>query len=155
MDKYDKAIEYLEAHPDEISQAWLSIEKHPAGCLFQFASPRSPEGILGMNGCKRGGCLTMIRNDVNCNSFTDELTLAIRSDERIPKLTRHITTIKTLHVFAYWQRKLDWEHRGVASDPPIDPDSIKAPETTLKALDTVLAPSSEPTLPNMQVSIVK
>lgn len=38
-DKYDKAVEYLTAHPEEIAAAWRRSYAVEHGCLFQFVSP--------------------------------------------------------------------------------------------------------------------
>lgn len=103
-DKYDDAIEYLRAHPDEIRRAWFGgyhdVPIHPGACLFAAAgSYRS--------GCS---CLTIIRDELSIDggarAATPELTEAIRADERIPKNPSHIC-VEHLPVFAEWQRKID------------------------------------------------
>ena len=42
-DKYDDAVAYLTAHPDEISWAWGRPAVHEAGCLFVFAARKRPD----------------------------------------------------------------------------------------------------------------
>jgi hypothetical protein len=102
-DKYDRAIEYLTAHPEDIFHAWASAPVHEdetdpdirgvedMRCLFAATS----------EGC---GCLTQIR----CGLLgpTPEITEAIRADHRIPYDEREIT-VDDLPVFAEWQRKID------------------------------------------------
>ncbi len=109
-DKYDKAIDYLMRHPNEVKEAWSCPPEHPAGCLFEFACRR--EVLRGFNNY---GCLTMIRrvaypSDVWQSSVaeTPELTEAIQADNRLPM---HVDEIQLHHlpVFAEWQRRLDRE----------------------------------------------
>lgn len=103
MDKYDKAIEYLTEHPEEIKKAWGYCSTHEAGCLFDYAGSKF--------GC---GCLTLVRDSflfpqkyhVPFVAQTPELTEAIGRDERIPYSENDIT-LDHLPVFAEWQRKLD------------------------------------------------
>jgi hypothetical protein len=104
MDKYDLEIERITKAVDNgdseaIWGAWFH-----ATCLFQFASRsgRTKKSI---------GCLTMIRhNPKRFHAETEALTEEISKDERIPKNENGIT-IKTLPVFAEWQRRLDKELR--------------------------------------------
>lgn len=94
-DKYDLAIEILENGPATmIGKAWMDPERHEAGCLFMWAN-------------KSAGCLTQIRK---YNWYLDEspLVAEISKDERIPKSWDEIT-VKSLPVFAEWQRRLDRE----------------------------------------------
>ena len=91
-DKYDEAIEYLTANPDQIYVAWVDTTLHPHGCLFQFAG--------------HGSCITMIRNGWDGDSRIPELTRVIRNDERLPSFARDIKPAH-LPVFADYQRKLD------------------------------------------------
>ena len=109
-DKYDEAIEYLNANPDDIRIAWGAPMFHPAGCLFEYASP-SGETDVGV------GCLTMIKGNSRFSVYKvdgihKELTEAIRADDRIPDLSCDIT-LNDLPVFAEWQRRLDKEIRNV------------------------------------------
>lgn len=121
MDRYDKAIMYLQEHPYEIFEAWVNPTNHEAGCLFAFVTStgqnmrgRAPIGYIL-------GCLTRIRKVVcdpglpYCDqpeyiAETPELTEAIRQDERIPKDERQIG-LEHLPVFAEWQRRIDKELR--------------------------------------------
>jgi len=112
-DKYAKAIKYLTAHPDELYVAWcVADDRHPAGCLFQWAW-RGDTNMGGVaNVC---GCITHIRNPhlnrivfAYSETLRDRLTKEIREDERIP--TRgDLIKISDLPVFAEWQRRLDKE----------------------------------------------
>jgi len=93
MDKYDRAIEHLREHPEDVWLAWHLHSNHPAGCLFAYTAP----------GC---GCLTQVK--CGRRAPTDELTIAIQSDGRIPENNEDIT-LEHLPVFAEWQRRLDKE----------------------------------------------
>lgn len=105
MDKYDKAIEHLNAHPDEILSAWgAAYPDHPTGCLFQYASPSEEAEFQANRMC---GCLTQVRGD-DMNAWTPKLTAEIRADKRIP-LDVDDVTVADLPVFAEWQRRLDRE----------------------------------------------
>lgn len=107
-DKYDEAIEYLTAHPDEILLAWSDRpgDQHPHHCLFIYANASgefSSRGFLG--------CLTQIRSGGPWRAETSELTAAIAADDRLPDHWDGITP-NDLPVFAEWQRRLDREIRG-------------------------------------------
>ena len=97
MDKYDRAIKHLTENPDEIFKAWGSPEMHVAGCLFQFCGDSRHDDI---------GCLTMVRG--GAFAATEELTKAIRADDRIPE-DETLIGVEHLPVFAEWQRRLDLE----------------------------------------------
>ena len=120
-DKYQKAVKYLERHPDEITEAWFNPNKHVAGCLFQYANKTGlSQDLPDVNGavCSQG-CLTMVRCPTNgCEiktrwvAETPELTEAIQADTRIPDRRDYIN-VTNLHVFAEWQARLDKElNRG-------------------------------------------
>jgi hypothetical protein len=104
-DKYDAAVEYLTAHPDEIFHAWQK-PGHPHHNLF---APVTPSGMYECRtDDKTCGCLTMIRF---CNSYvahTDRLTRFIRDDNRIPQGGSEVT-VDHLPIFAGWQRRIDKE----------------------------------------------
>lgn len=100
-DAYDDAVAYLTEHPEEIIRAWRSPQTHPGGALFAFVG----------NSC---GCLSMIRGSDGYVATTAELTLAIRSDERIPSDPDCIT-VNHLPIFAGWQRRID---RELGRTPP-------------------------------------
>lgn len=97
-DKYVLAMEYLHAHWDEVTDAWIDggRDGHPSGPLFAYAGDAAT--------C---GCLTTVRG---CGQVaaTPELTDEIRSDERIPEYCADIRP-EHLNVFAEWQRRLDKE----------------------------------------------
>ena len=109
MDKYDEAVAYLTEHPDEISAAWCVPEDGDesgcakAHCLFQYVTPTG-EACCGGRYC---GCPTLIVGR-SFRAWTDELTVAIRADQRIPKNPDNIT-IDHLSIFAEWQRRIDKE----------------------------------------------
>ena len=69
MDKYDKAVQYLTKHPDEIMQAWRFPLTENAGCLFNFAGDVDRYGEY----C---GCLTQVKDKVS-RAETPALTKAI------------------------------------------------------------------------------
>jgi hypothetical protein len=100
-DKYDKAVAFLTANPYQIHTAWSSPEKEPGGCLFNYVGHYGDAGFDG----SRIGCLTQIRGGI-LSAPTEELTMDIRRDPRIPSIA---TDIKAEHlpVLAEWQRKID------------------------------------------------
>jgi hypothetical protein len=111
-DKYDEAVAYLTEHPDSIFDSWKACGSMPGGCLFQFATPTgSIEWRRDDGEEKECGCLTTIRcNPGERHAWSDELTVAILGDQRIPLDARQIDT-EHLPVFAEWQRRLDREIR--------------------------------------------
>lgn len=115
MDKYDAAIKYLADNPHEIEIAWRSPSKHIAGCLFAFAI--TIDTGVRATGALAYGCLTQIRLHAGYGvtaptvKLADELTRAIKADQRIP-LHPHNIMPDNLPVFAEWQRKLDMVLRG-------------------------------------------
>lgn len=116
-DAYDYAVAYLTERPTEIAKAWININTHPAGCLFQIAvnchDMSRIENDPKFNGIC--GCLTQIRKDRKTPQYlpmfkaqTEELTAAIQADARIPEEDYEIKP-EHLAVFAEWQRRLDKE----------------------------------------------
>ena len=103
-DIYDAEVERLTANPGDIHDSWCK-----AKLLFRFATPDGHSG-LRRDG-KDCGCLTMIRSSMGV-AWTDELTAAIRADERIPDMTQRMTPAH-LPVFAEWQRRIDEVPRQV------------------------------------------
>ena len=113
-DKYDVAVEYLTANPDNIYAAWKdysgaeykpSEEVLQAHCLFQFVTPTGKCGVEYM-GC---GCLTEIRHSMRRkDACTETLTDEIRADERIPQ-SGYAIKVQHLPIFAEWQRRIDKE----------------------------------------------
>jgi hypothetical protein len=101
-DKYDEAIEYLTKYPTEIWPAWRDPRIHQAGILFLHCGDNNKYYDHGVY-C---GCLTQIRSDHAFVAATDDLTEAIRKDDRIPKSPSEIT-VEHLAAFAEWQRKID------------------------------------------------
>lgn len=115
-DKYDEAIAYLTAHPEEIYSAWCDAGETdgnhkglPGVELFAMARRDGKDSY--QNGC---GCLTMIRNSefrqvVSADQEkSHRLTQAIRADHRLP-CSGSLITPADLPVFAEWQRRLDRE----------------------------------------------
>ena len=100
MDKYDVAVEYLMGcngnFDREVREAWGHPQSHRAGCLFQMVRKEYEHGI---------GCLTMVKNGM-FKASTEELTLAIRADERIPEALLDIRK-EHLPLFVEWQREID------------------------------------------------
>ena len=116
-DKYEEAVEYFVKHPDEILNAWFSPAEHKYGCLFQFCNPSGSQYENRPDG-RRVGCLTMVRNGIIYpDAWTDELTQAIRVDNRLPNLSPnrldHTWNRGQLEALGEWQRRLDYEIRGV------------------------------------------
>lgn len=99
-DKYDKAVEYLTKHPDEIHFAWNRPHTARGGCLFQYAQNTDSTTEF----C---GCLTQIRGGFEV-AQTPELTEAILRDIRLPCDEDDIT-VDDLPIFAEWQRRIDKE----------------------------------------------
>lgn len=98
-DKYDSAVDFLTAHPEEIKEAWAGPNLHPAGCLFYLTDTTS-ENVRGLY-----GCLTQVKSGIR-EAPTPELTTAIRQDPNIPADETEIK-VKHLGHFAKWQRKID------------------------------------------------
>ena len=125
MDVYDKSIERLMEFAENeyyegnfkaaVSEAWEvpELNVHHGGLLFRAVSPsggtldKRPDG----NDC---GCLVEVRNGaLLCNgrpayAWTDDLTLRIKADERLPKVAEDIEP-EHLPIFAEWQRIIDKE----------------------------------------------
>ncbi len=146
-DAYQLAVEFLHEHPEEIQMAWAAgsgnpEESHLCGILFKFATPR---GLSTDQRYEHGGlicgCLTMIRGD-DMIAWTDELTVAIRNDERIPEYSDEIT-VDHLPVFAQWQRRLDLvlgRTPPVWTGPvPADPGANSVPDEALDEVGRELA----------------
>lgn len=109
MDKYDAQIAgLLESDNFLISL----VDQWTNGIdLFAFATPTGD--VVSYCGC---GCLTMIMNGMGkvidkSHEPNEKLTLAIKSDHRIPKSISEITP-GNLQVFAEWQRRIDKELRN-------------------------------------------
>lgn len=112
MDKYDRALAYLTDHPKEIRAAWCEARhrkrQHVAHCLFDYVTPTGRSTWPLGNGAY--GCLTQIAGGNVFVAYTDALTQAIKSDDRIPKNMYDIG-IADLPIFAEWQRRIDKELR--------------------------------------------
>ncbi len=100
--KYDAAIAYLTAHPEEIHDAWYHPLTHVAGCLFQWCCKNV------CNAPERIGCLSMVYAMDKYVAETPDLTATIRSDDRIQGDSEKIGVVD-LPVFAEWQRRIDKE----------------------------------------------
>jgi len=116
-DRYDRAIDYLNEHWDEmygasqvsdgvyqVFAAW-NYQSHPAHCLFQRASKS------GGGGCC---CLTQIRNKEGWGE-TLEVTRHVLDNLSIPDSPYDICP-QHLHVFAQEQRWIDEELGRVWND---------------------------------------
>lgn len=101
-DKYDRAIAYLRNHPEEIHAAWDT-----AACR-KNARAKGWELFTVCSEYDDGsyGCLTQVR--AGEEAYTDKLTNAIRADTRLPATSNGIT-VKSLPLFARWQRRIDKE----------------------------------------------
>lgn len=114
LDAYDEAVEYFTAHEKEIYDAWLRPEKHIYGYLFGYLTPsRKRETREDGLAC---GCPTIIKMTMNEPvdlqevAWTDDLTMAIRCDESIPRYFGSMlgwAKIKSLPAIAQAQRLAD------------------------------------------------
>lgn len=102
MDKYDAQIAELVKLDGEKFRRRIRREWAHSKGLFGYAVT-NPYRLWADD----TGCLTMIRNG-DWRAETEELTEAIRADERLPKTQQDITK-EHLPVFAEWQRRLDKE----------------------------------------------
>jgi len=105
-DKYDRAIEYLRKHPDQIESAWAYGGNIRAHCLFKYVTPTGRPGVC-KDGVRSCGCLTTIKSD-DFVAFTPQLTKLILKDRRIPNNIDRVG-VSDLPVFAEWQRRIDKE----------------------------------------------
>jgi hypothetical protein len=102
MDNYDKAIQHLTNHPEEMFDAWFGCSTHRAGCLFQYATPTGK-----FEGYHANGCLTQIKNNPAFGSqLSPELLERIKLDDRIPNSPEGLKA-ERLEAFAELQRELD------------------------------------------------
>jgi len=129
-DKYDHAIDYLIAHPEDIHDAWASPGAYEGrgGELFGFVAPvwsDSSATAYGKDGVRVGtcGCLQQIRaakvddgmtarsaEGSQVMSYWNRLWDAIASDRRLPSDATDIT-VEDLPVFAEWQREIDQKRK--------------------------------------------
>ena len=102
-DKYDRAIEYLTAHPEKIPYAWANAPVHEDEADPDIRKVEDMRCLFAATAEGRG-CLTQIR----CGLWgpTPEITWGIRADHRIPYDESKIT-VEDLPVFAEWQRRID------------------------------------------------
>lgn len=118
---YAEAVEYLADNPEEIFEAWEWTGIHNAGALFLWCTPSRGGMERNVGPC---GCLTMVHNSSPFGpvAWTDELTDAIRADNRIPDdmtnfknelmLLPRAERVARLSVFREWQERLDREIRS-------------------------------------------
>ena len=123
LDKYDRAIEYLAAHPEQMESAWGNPHTRQGGCLFQYLSPtgRFAEDVDGVP----YGCPTTHKaypKRAICASPT--IAAEIRMDTNIPIFSGEIT-LASLPRFAYYQRKMDalFPGRHQEKDTPREVDA--------------------------------
>lgn len=111
MDIYDRAVAFLTSHPEQIADAWDRPFCHPAGILFQVASPSGNYQVANDRIGHCGEICEIVSGQAV--AFTDEMTEIIREDERIPQIGEEFPDIKveSLEAFAEWQRVFDmtWE----------------------------------------------
>jgi hypothetical protein len=122
-DKYDHAIDYLTANPEEIYEAWASPGAYEGrgGELFGFVAPDWTDcsASAKYEGMRSGtcGCLQQIRaakvedgkdgtSGHAAMAYWNRLWDLIASDRRIPVSGSDIT-VEDLPVFAEWQREVD------------------------------------------------
>jgi hypothetical protein len=107
MDIYDRAVAFLTSHPDQIFAAWDDPMGHPAGILFQVASPTGNYQLAEDRIGQCGELCEIVSGQAV--SFTDEMTEIIREDERIPLIENEVPKIgiQVLEAFAEWQRLFD------------------------------------------------
>ena len=121
-DKYDHAIDYLTANPEDIYEAWGSpgAWEGKGGELFGFVAPDWTDSNAAADGCSTRvgtcGCLQQIREakeegydgskgDAKM-AYWNRLWDLIANDRRIPVSGEDIT-VEDLPVFAEWQREID------------------------------------------------
>ena len=113
--KLEYGFRHLTINPDGISMAWRDPQSEFGGCFFRVAHP---DGNRQTHACfpltpssQHCGCLTQVRAGI-LEAYTDELTAAIKADERIPTHPDDIR-VGDLPVLAEWVVKLaikfDWE----------------------------------------------
>jgi len=120
-DKYDLAIDYLTAHPEDIHDAWQSpgTWKGKGGELFGFVGPdwkSSSNAASSDQGPGTCGCLQQIRKAKKDGydgtsgsmkmSYWERLWDKIADDRTLPSDADEIT-VADLPVFAAWQREID------------------------------------------------
>lgn len=114
FDSYDEAIEFFNDHPHELANAWHRPSDHPYGYLFSYLTPnRNPGKRPDGTEC---GCPTLIKLGGDWNwpaplvAWTDELTLAIKCNEYIPRYFSSMldhARLEALPVLADAQRLAD------------------------------------------------
>lgn len=129
-DIYDRAVAFLTNRPEQISRAWDDPFGHPAGILFQVASPSGnyQSALDGIGYC--GEICEIVSGQAV--AYTDEMTDIIRDDERIPKIETDAEPpniqIEHLEAFAEWQRlfDLEWDRNpeGVLRDMGFEKTSL-------------------------------
>lgn len=109
-DRYSQEVERLTAKAAGDTQAllksWGNMEP-----LFRFVHPKYDCEVLPGGG--QCGCLTQIRARTQV-AFSEELTIAICADERLPTNACEIAAAN-LPVFAEWNRRID---RELGRTPP-------------------------------------
>ena len=121
-DKYDHAIDYLIANPEDIYDAWSRPGgwEGKGGELFGFVAPdwKDSSAKAKYEGVRTGtcGCLQQIRQAKKHGfdgsegdakmAYWERLWDLIANDRRIPTEGSEIT-VEDLPVFAEWQREID------------------------------------------------
>ena len=121
-DKYDHAIDYLIANPEDIYDAWSSPGAYDGkgGELFGLVAPDWTDSSAAAEGYSSRvgtcGCLQQIRSakeegydgtEGNAKmAYWNRLWDLIANDRRIP-ISGSDITVEDLPVFAEWQREVD------------------------------------------------
>lgn len=105
MDIYDKQIAEITKHPERLRSDWFAAH----GLFRLFNDGTSKFEGLGM----KAGCITTIRGKSPASNMVfvkgvvnQELTEAIRGDERLPKSLDEVK-LEHLPLFAEYQRTYD------------------------------------------------
>jgi hypothetical protein len=88
-DSYDEAVEFFTGNQNEIAAAWENPSGHYYGYLFQYMTPdgqtgRRPDGKQCGDPIQVKACDHWVNRHLRV-AWTDELTMALRCDEWLPK----------------------------------------------------------------------
>lgn len=113
-DRYEKAVAYLEANPEELTRAYRNPHTHPGGPLFLYCTPTGKQLCRPLDG-RLCGCPTQVAGGyedawepTGIVAWTWEMTRDILDDPLVPRGLRALS-VKCLGRLAYWQRRLDRE----------------------------------------------
>jgi len=113
-DAYAEAIQYFTKFTGDIEEAWLNPGRHEYGYLFQYLTldgkpGRRPDGKECGDPIQIKSCEHWINEHLSV-AWTDELTMAIRSNEWIPRYFGSMLTharVAALPIIADAQRLAD------------------------------------------------